>query len=1330
MAFEIIASINTAGSIKEIADKLSNEVANGVNAKMPLKIVATINKEKTITEINNSLNSLNGISIKNIQIDGSSAVKNVKAQFKGATDDIVKEFNKLTSIPSNVIGTTKKELNSTIKNLLNQFATGNVEQSANAVNRLTEIIDKQSRIVVSDKSELENLRDILRSFGKIHIDETLYSDLKNITGSAKEANNVLKSVFGVGGYSTKQGKGVGDFSGLLGTNSQLQQYTADANGLLKIYENLKSLSQNFQNPISIFEYGGLEKSESAMREFLNNLLKLPNEIQNVTSANNSLKTSCGDLIKRINDENSVLRVTEEEFKKLQNITYNNPISGLYTDGKNYTFFNEFGQMKQVIIETNKEAEKLSQTSTNVKELTNSFANLQGMATQPIKPVIDKNGIIDADKTIQSVRERFKEFKNVSVDGAYINENGISQLKRIEVSLKNGNEEARTFKYSLSEINKLFNLDSSTYSDKGKESYFKKINAEVTKLTSKLDKLHAEYTDINAIKKIDNSENIDKLNRKQQETLNIINKLKTATSENMAVLKANAEKAISEYGTLAKSLQRAEYFATSLRPKDIETIQSIETEKLKQFEAQISNSKVPVKELKSDLKQLNNELAKPLTKEGLIEYLNNLDIAKAKFNALKEQYSNNEAKKYYDRLIESIKKVTKLEVERIKASPTDETKELDRQIKNLQQRIRDTEKQIEIKQLYNGELNKEVKLQDRIRENENKLANERNKNKKNSQAIKEQEQAVQKYNNSITQTIKSLTSLSNVAAFRNNPNNSGVYNLQSQIKSLINNYQTLKDKFQQPLTSDKFKSLESELNKLSAELNKTKSNASELLKTLRDNSLTANLKSRIENLKNQITNFQNLNPKAMQQGYSSQLQSLLTQLSSVANTNDFNVIRQKFAQIKSEINQLGLTGDTVLGKLKSKVQQFATWMGITMVTANVAREIRGMFTDILELDTALVDLKKTFTGTNAELKDFYYESNNIAKQLGVTTADVINSTSSWQRLGYSIKEATELANTTSIFKSISPEMTIDEAQTSMVSIIKAFDIQAEDALEEVASKINIIGNTYALSNLDVTTALSKSAAALKSANNSFEESIGLIVAGQEIMQDADTVGQGLKTVSARVRGLSEDFETVDDELVNIKGDIYELSGVSIMEDADTYKSTYQILKEISEVWDNLSDKKHSQISELLFGKHRLSLGLSILDNFKQAENAVETMKDSAGSAMKEMEVIYDSLDYKINAFKQTIVGIAQETITQDFLKSVVDNGTEMLQTFESAGNVIRPVFSLISGLISLVADLSKAFGGLDKIVAGLAISKSINGITKGIFGADRAKMIALIISMSA
>lgn len=35
---------------------------------------------------------------------------------------------------------------------------------------------------------------------------------------------------------------------------------------------------------------------------------------------------------------------------------------------------------------------------------------------------------------------------------------------------------------------------------------------------------------------------------------------------------------------------------------------------------------------------------------------------------------------------------------------------------------------------------------------------------------------------------------------------------------------------------------------------------------------------------------------------------------------------------------------------------------------------------------------------------------------------------------------------------------------------------------------------------------------------------------------------------------------------------------------TYKSTYQVLKEISDVWDDLSDKNQAQLLEKLFGEH--------------------------------------------------------------------------------------------------------------------------------------------------
>ena len=71
-----------------------------------------------------------------------------------------------------------------------------------------------------------------------------------------------------------------------------------------------------------------------------------------------------------------------------------------------------------------------------------------------------------------------------------------------------------------------------------------------------------------------------------------------------------------------------------------------------------------------------------------------------------------------------------------------------------------------------------------------------------------------------------------------------------------------------------------------------------------------------------------------------------------------------------------------------------------------------------LDTALVDLKQTSTMTASELEDFYYSSNKIAKQMGVTTAEIIKQAAEFPCLGYSSKEAvTQMTKYSSWFKTI-------------------------------------------------------------------------------------------------------------------------------------------------------------------------------------------------------------------------------------------------------------------------------------------------------------------------
>ena len=189
-----------------------------------------------------------------------------------------------------------------------------------------------------------------------------------------------------------------------------------------------------------------------------------------------------------------------------------------------------------------------------------------------------------------------------------------------------------------------------------------------------------------------------------------------------------------------------------------------------------------------------------------------------------------------------------------------------------------------------------------------------------------------------------------------------------------------------------------------------------------------------------------------------------------------------------------------------------------------------------------------------------------------------------------------------------------------------------------------------------------------------------------------------------------------------GDIADLTktannskGVSLFEAGDPtqYRSTYDILKDIANVWDDLTDKNRAQLLDKLFGKQRAQVGAAILSNFKQASASMDTMAQSAGSAEKEMENIYDSLDYKLNQFRETWVGVAQDVIDTDSFKSIVD-GLNALSGAIEAVTSVTGTFGTIS-LVALIAGLvqfKKAVGrpkmtGFTMIVPTYALAATRN-----------------------
>ncbi len=514
------------------------------------------------------------------------------------------------------------------------------------------------------------------------------------------------------------------------------------------------------------------------------------------------------------------------------------------------------------------------------------------------------------------------------------------------------------------------------------------------------------------------------------------------------------------------------------------------------------------------------------------------------------------------------------------------------------------------------------------------------------------------------------------------------------------------------------------------LNKSYTEFNTLLSRVKNNLTSVSAESKmmasslqVKTLDNKMSVWMQNNSKATKD-FGASIDTLRSKLKSMSasgtlTTTQLKGIENEFKSVTIAAQQAGKLGKTFGDTFKSSFSSITKYVSASTLIFSAVNTLRQGATTVKELDSALIDLQKTAQATASQLTDFYFQANDVAKEYGATTQEIIQSAADWSRLGYSLNDSKLMAQYSSMFKSISPGMDIDTATTGLVSVMKAYGIEAEDVLDGVMSKINKIGNTAATSNDQIIEGLQQSSAAMATMGSSLDENIALFTAAQEITQDASKVGNALRSISMRIRGYNEETEELDDSLVNITGDVIDLTktasnpnGVSLFTDETQteYKSIYTYLQDISKIYDELGAKEQQQLLEKLFGKNRASVGAALLDNFSAAEKAMSDMSNSAGSAEAEMSTITKSLEYKLNALKETCTGIFQNLFKKEDMSAIISGLTSILEVVDTITEKLG-LFGTIGvgvGLTAFIKNLNqlKGFGTLALDLGGLKNAKEI------------------------
>lgn len=427
-------------------------------------------------------------------------------------------------------------------------------------------------------------------------------------------------------------------------------------------------------------------------------------------------------------------------------------------------------------------------------------------------------------------------------------------------------------------------------------------------------------------------------------------------------------------------------------------------------------------------------------------------------------------------------------------------------------------------------------------------------------------------------------------------------------------------------------------------------------------------------------------------YGNILRDLAEKQRNAASIEELKQYNKEVKSITSQAQMQGLTGKSLAEDSKRAFGQIFQFAGMYGMIQNIAFEVpKQIISSVKEIDTAMTNLYKVTDETEARYSKFQQTASTTSKELGRSISSYITQVSEWSKLGYTMDQSEELAKNSAIYANVG-EVSDATAVSDMVTAMKAFNIEASDSITIVDS-LNKLGNEFAVSSSDLGEGLSNSASSLAAAGNDMNQSLAMLTGMTEITQSASESGNALKILAMRVRGYDEETESYSNDTEELSGKIADLTktaktpgGISLFTDEtkQTYKDTYTLLKEISEIYDNLTDKNQAALLETLAGKNRGNQIAALLQSFKsgQVEKAYEASLNSAGSAQQEQNRWMQSIEAKIEKFKATFQELSTNVLSSDIFGFAVDSGTvfvDVLNKIISVGNGIPVLFASIAGI---------------------------------------------------
>ena len=290
--------------------------------------------------------------------------------------------------------------------------------------------------------------------------------------------------------------------------------------------------------------------------------------------------------------------------------------------------------------------------------------------------------------------------------------------------------------------------------------------------------------------------------------------------------------------------------------------------------------------------------------------------------------------------------------------------------------------------------------------------------------------------------------------------------------------------------------------------------------------------------------------------------------------------------------------------------------------------------------------------------------------------MVEAATTFRKSGFNDQDAATLAKVAAQYQNVADTaVSAEDAASSIVSQIRAFGEDADFATH-VIDAYNEVANNFSVGTNDLSQATEIASAGMATYGNEFEQIIGLVTAGTEIMTGRSSqVARGLNTIASRI----------------VKNqDALKAYGIQVEDTNGNLKSTYDVLAELKPKWDSMSEAERVALGDTIAGTNQYKVLAAVMQNFEHATDATTTALNSSGSAIKENAAYMESLEAKTTALKATFQDLANNVIDDELVGAVLDltNGALSMLNNELGATVIQ--VGLVSGTMFGALTILKQF----------------------------------------